>query len=248
MRKLLHILPATNFSNRLNTTKVQISNRVSFKLALKHLTNYVLGLLTFALLLGSAKQVFADGSINLYPQKANGAANKGGRAKLNSSSTVQASTPYANLGVHYVFAKAGETIALASSAMINSSNGRIRLTLPNGTLYTTASFGVPNSAGLGRISDRAAEVAGPKLNSGDAGANKYTPCTYRVPVGTADGLYKVEFIATGATNQADNTPEDEWTQSTSSSTIAAWDVSVINTNETATIPGRAYANLLTLYS
>ena len=175
--------------------------------------------------------LFADGSRDLYPSGATGI-----RAHLRSTTATTENWPFANNGIHYVYAKAGERITLASSAQ-NSGNARIRL-------YSPANVSLVNNQTNGVISNRTAELAGPQLNGGTV-ANRYTPIYYLVPTG-GDGIYRVEFEARGTiTNNTTVNANSNWTQATNSS-IMAWDVSVINTANTAFIPGRVYVNVLNL--
>jgi len=202
-------------------------------------------LLLFVLLFLSTwmQDACADGSKDLYK----GTASAGQiRASLRASTSRSTSFPYANLGTHYVYAKKGERITMASSAMVNNTLARIKLTKPGQT--TPITF-VPTAANTGRITTRTTEVAGPNL-FGASGS--YTPYYYEVLDGE-DGIFKVEFVATGgesATGVA--RPIDiysaNWTQDTGNtiSTILAWDVSVINTNNNAFVNGRVYTNVINL--
>lgn len=185
--------------------------------------------ITFVCMLCSG-WLFADGSKDLYPS---GVA--GYRAFLRSSTTTTDSWPFANEGTHYVYAKAGERIALASSAQ-NGGTGRIRLFAPNGTQV------VNNTTG-GQISSRAAELAGPQL-FGQTGGSRYTPIYYSV---TEEGVYRVEFVGRATADPSTTVAADtNWTQSSSNAGIAAWDVSVINAGNTEFIHGRVYTNILNL--
>ncbi|MGM9477962.1 beta strand repeat-containing protein, partial [Pedobacter sp. GSP4] len=215
--------------------------------------------LLIVLLFTNVNSAFADGSINLYPDVTNGTA-VGGRAKLRSSNTTNASFPFANLGVHYVYAAVNERITMASSAMINGTGSFIRLTRPDGTVVATYNPSAANPA-PGQILNRDAEIAGPRRFGQAAGGNRYLPVYYQVAAGET-GIFKVEFVAPGGiaatgTDREDITYDDNWTQNTTgtsafngdnsaSGAIAAWDVSVLNTANSAFIPGRVYTNILTL--
>lgn len=202
----------------------------------------------FLILVLSLSSVFADGSKNLYP---NGT---GGRAYMYSSTGRNQATgeawPFPMLGEHFVYAQVGEYIAVGSSAM-GYVNGGVRLTAPNGITYT-------NTSATGRITNRAAELAGPRLPGG--GGSTYVP--YELQVGANQGgVWKVEFLPvapSASTTQTANpgrSAADTWTQTTTTGTdnnnlnIAAWDVSVRNNAGTSSqwIPGRVYVNLLHLY-
>ena len=189
-------------------------------------------MMIFAAILCS-NSLFADGSKDLYPSGATGV-----RAYLRSSNTPTVNWPFPNQGFHYVYAKAGERITMASSAQNTGGNAKIRLYSPSGTVLV-------DNTSAGVITNRTAELAGPQL-SGQTGGNRYTPIYYLVPNG-GDGIYRVEFVAR-ATNDPQNTfnANDNWTQSTGDAGIMAWDVSVINPGNTAFIPGRVYTNVLNL--
>lgn len=100
----------------------------------------LLPLLAMALSAMSQQTFHGSGSRDLYPD---GVA--GGRAKLRASTLVSAeATPFPTLGVHYVYAQAGEIIAMASSVQ-GLGSGRIRITPPTGSAITS-----PNNS-TGRI-------------------------------------------------------------------------------------------------
>lgn len=183
-----------------------------------------------------SKSSFAEGSKDLYPNNA-----KGNRAFLYANvDTInyRVSFPFKTRGAHYVYAKTGETIAVASSA-IGRNNGAIIVTSPDGASVTY------NSTVTGRIPDRNAELLGPGVG--------YTPVTISVGAGR-EGVWKVEFLApVGNGNSNDITApsvfaDGNWTQSTSNTSnyIAAWDVSVRNMAGTAWLTGRVYTNVLNL--
>ncbi|MDQ0478066.1 FlgD immunoglobulin-like domain containing protein [Chryseobacterium sp. MDT2-18] len=177
--------------------------------------------------------LFADGSRDLYPSGASGL-----RAYLRSSNSPTVNWPFPNQGVHYVYAKVGERITMASSAQDSGANSRIRLYAPDGSQL------FDNATVAGQIPNRAAELAGPQLSGGSV-SGRYTPIYYQVPTGK-EGIYRVELVARGtgdptATFNADAT----WTQG-SDAGIMAWDVSLINATNTAFVPGRVYTNVLNL--
>ncbi|MGN8059758.1 beta strand repeat-containing protein, partial [Pedobacter sp. 22163] len=189
----------------------------------------------------SISNTFADGSRDLYPSNASG-----GRAKLRSSTVSSASYPFPGLNAHFTYAKAGELITMASSEM-GTGSAAIRLTAPDGTVSNFTG----NTNGL--IANRTAELAGPRL-PGVAGGNFYTPVYYAVPNG-GTGVYKVEFIAGGGVNNSTTNGRQDiaataaWANNgTNTPLISAWDVSVFSSNSATAsyIPGRVYANILTL--
>ena len=193
--------------------------------------------------------VFAEGSKDLYPSGASG-----NRAFLMSTEsslgTADASWPFRNYGVHYVYAKNGETISFASSAQ-GYGQGSIRLTSPTGTVTTTT---IGNTTG--RITSRTAELAGPRGPNEAANNNKYASNYQAVTTATA-GVWKVEFIgvitnASGASTATQVGANANWTQPSINSDgnlriyIAAWDISVRNSTDTGWENGRVYANILNL--
>nr|WP_321376733.1 T9SS type A sorting domain-containing protein [uncultured Bacteroides sp.] len=186
-------------------------------------------------------RVHADGSKDLYPNGVNGF-----RAYLlSNNNTVPNAIPFASRGAHYVYAKVGETITLASSEW--SGSAAIKLFDPDNNDIT------PTRGTVGRIVDRNQELAGPKLTTTDATTNRYTPVYYSV---LKEGIYKVEFwprtnvsstFSNATRNGFANTAWTNWNRGNiESSYIAAWDISVINNTKTAFIAGRVYANILNM--
>ncbi len=202
------------------------------KINLNYLQNFarILHCAIFFLIFLISNSLFADGSKDLFPSGVSGY-----RAFLRSSTAATENWPFPNEGVHYVYAKAGERITLASSAQ-GVGSGRIRL-------YSPTNTAVVNNTSTGNIANRTAELAGPQL-SGVTGGSKYTPIYYVVPSG-GDGIYRVEFVSPG-TNTSSTTvsANSNWTQATNSNEIAAWDVSVINTANTGFVAGRVYTNVI----
>ncbi|MGC4128490.1 MAG: hypothetical protein QM564_02790 [Bergeyella sp.] len=196
---------------------------------------YIQYLLMLVMLI-SSQMLFADGSKDLYP---NG--KTGRRALLRSSTVATVNWPFANEGTHYVYAKAGEIITLASSAQTHG--GSIKLYDPSGNI-------VVNNSTTGNIPNRTQEKNGPQLYGGSV-TGRYTPIYYQVPTGNtaAVGIYKVEFISpspNATVSTVSVNADSSWTQVTNGPTIAAWDVSVINDTNTAFISGRVYTNVLNL--
>src|SRR5690606_1027873 len=102
----------------------------------------------------------ADGSRDLYP-----AGTTGHRAALRISTSTSSSYPFATRGAHYVYAKVGETISLASSGQVDASTQHIHLYSPSGEQLP---LGISGSAG--NIPNRAAELAGPRKPVGTSPA------------------------------------------------------------------------------
>lgn len=106
-------------------------------------------MMIFATILCS-NSLFADGSKDLYPSGATGV-----RAYLRSSNVTTVNWPFPNQGFHYVYAKAGERITMASSAQNTGGNAKIRLYSPSGTVLV-------DNTSAGVITNRTAELAGPQ--------------------------------------------------------------------------------------
>ncbi|WP_217602921.1 gliding motility-associated C-terminal domain-containing protein [Chitinophaga sp. GbtcB8] len=154
-----------------------------------------------------------------------------------SASVTHVSWVFPSLGTHYAYVNAGETIAAASSAQ-GRGNGQIRLTAPDGTVYTTT----VGSATVGQIVNRAGELSGPFVG--------YTPFTQVAGAGQG-GLWRIDFLPTGDpstvsyTGAATTLADAAWSQPNPSSAIAAWDVSVSNAG--TIVPGRVYANVMDMF-
>lgn len=190
-----------------------------------------------------AQNAVAEGSKDLYPSGVTG-----NRAFLyaNTDGTWYLDRyPFKTRGTHFVYAKNGETIAVASSA-IGYSNARIVITSPRGVVDTRNLSG-----STGRIQNRSQELAGPRW--GGAPTAGYTPITINVAA-AEEGIWKIEFLAPAGGNTSSNIvaantfADDEWTQQTGNNInlIAAWDVSVRNQAGNAWLTGRVYANVLNL--
>ncbi len=193
----------------------------------------LLRIILLTVMMLNSNTLFAEGSKDLYPSGKTGI-----RAYLRSSLTVNTNWPFANLGTHYVYANAEETITLASSAQDSGANSGIRLYDTAGNLL------FENKTANGLISTRAAELAGPQLVGGSV-AGRYTPLYYKVPTGKS-GIYRVEFLARGTGDPGTSVNANaNWTQE-SNAGIMAWDISVINTANTSFISGRVYTNVLNL--
>lgn len=202
----------------------QLNNYFSFRM-------FAVGIL----LLLSSNQLFADGSKNLYPSGA-----KGFRAYLRSSEVVRdQSYMFPTKGTHYVYAKAGERIALASSAQLAGNRSAIQLYSPTGTQV------VNNTSSEGLIANRGEEICGPKLTV-NAPNGGYAPVYYDVPT-TGTGIYRVEFISRGDDDEPSPAYEaDKDFVQKDNRGIMAWDVSVINSSKTNFVQGRVYTNVFNL--
>lgn len=196
-------------------------------------------LLLLSFLLFGGTEIWAEGSKDLYPAGA-----QGGRAFLRASTTSNIAFPFPTLATHYVYAEAGEQIALASSAQTGNNN-RIRLYGPNNA-QITLSF----SSGNGRIPNRTGELAGPRLPGQTTGGNRYAPIYHTV---TQSGIYRVEFIGTAGNTTGDQrmnyvAADADWSQSNNSNYLAAWDISVAKqTGSTWSWQnGRVYTNVINM--
>lgn len=208
-------------------------------------------LFTAILILSGIQLSLADGSKDLYP---NGAS--GGRAYLRASTSESAAFPFPNLGTHYVYAEAGERIALASSAQAFDAGGwqgrdvnrnNIKLYGPNGNQITLSTGSGNDTRGL--ISGRSAELAGPQL-PGQSGGARYTPVYHEV---TVTGIYKVEYLSTSRNTTGDSrmnyvAANGNWTQANGSNYLTAWDISVAKQTGSSWswADGRVYTTVLNM--
>ncbi len=227
----------------------------------KHLlrVNYICLAMVLSLISISYQSVWADGSKDMYPSDyftrygvTTGSAGDYRACLLSgitsSGSDPDLAAPYPTFGTIKVYAKAGEHIYVASSAMIvkstisRSTYGSIEWRAPNGK-----SGKVSNLRNGGLISNRTQELAGPNINGSTKGYD-----AYKITVGAdQEGVWEIDFIgATTTLNFATETPNNHrinsWKEDTNLPYINAFDVSVSNTADNAFIPGRVYANVLNL--
>lgn len=205
-------------------------------------------LVLFSVLLGigSAR---AEGSKDLYPVNARGA-----RASLAlipfGLYTGGALYEYPGLikdnrGKHYVYAEAGEQIAIATDVQINGTE-RIFLYDPNGLQLQLSISGQ-----TGNIPNRAAELAGPRLPGQAEGENRYLPIYYTVPPG-GTGIYRVEFQSwenlSVFYHGVEPTAATMWPTVRANDVIFAWDVSVAKKTATSWnwVNGRVFTTILGL--
>ena len=180
------------------------------------------------LLLFLPQAVLGEGSKELN-------ANGGSRAYLFTSKVGNASFPFPSLGTMKVYVKVGETIYLGSSAQ-GLTSGTMNLRAPDGTTYTSGT-----SATVGFIANRSQEVAGPLPNAGG-----YTPYTRTATAGQ-EGIWEIDFMPPSPDNTAETSPvtipaNGDWIQP-AGPYIAAFDVSVRNTGNSAFITGRVFTNI-----
>lgn len=227
----------------------------------KHLlrVNYTCLAMLLSLLLIGHQSVWADGSKDMYPSDyyarygvTSGSAGDYRACLLSgitsSGSDPDVAAPFPTFGTIKVYAKAGEHIYVASSAMkvknalTRESYGRIDWRAPNGK-----SGSVTNVRRGGLIANRAQELAGPNINGSTRGYN-----AYQITVAAdQEGVWEIDFI--GATTKLDFSSEttsnhriESWTEDQNLPYINAFDVSVSNKEDNAFIPGRVYANVLNL--
>jgi len=161
--------------------------------------------------------------------------NGGYRAYLYSSPYSTDSFPYPTLGTMKVYVKAGETIYVGSSAQ-GVGNGTINLRAPDGGTYTSGS-----SKTIGRIVNRNQEAAGPAPNVG--GYTAYT----QIVTAAQEGVWEIDFLSPNTGSNGEILPitlpaNSAWTQPVGPN-IAAFDVSVRNTGNTAFLTGRVFTNV-----
>ena len=188
--------------------------------------SWLLSSFVLAIVLGWTQAVGAEGSRELT-------ANGGNRPFLDSRSR---DDPVANIPRRttiQVYANPGETINLGSSAN-GIDRGVIRYTDPNGNTNICP-------IGVGQITTRAQEVAGPAPNGGG-----YNPCQVPVNVG---GIWTIEFVgpdgATGNQDPVSAAANVLPLQNPGESFVSAWDVTV-RSAAGVEIPGRAYATYIPL--
>jgi hypothetical protein len=187
----------------------------------------------FLLWIGVSQFSFAEGSKDLITT----GGGVGHRAFLLSTTITSTNSPFPTLGTVKVYVRAGESIYLGSSAQ-QIGNGRMNVRAPGGATYTSAAL----AAGIGLITNKNQEDAGPLPNAGG-----YTP--WILPVGVAqEGVWEIDFISpdVGAGQNANalrTNANAAWVQANSTPLIAAFDVSVRNSANTAFINGRAFMNI-----
>jgi hypothetical protein len=139
----------------------------------------------------------------------------------------------------FVWAKAGEKIALGSSANGVGVDGSIEYVTANNVKRVC-------SKTTGVISTLIQENAGPLPAVGG-----YDPCLITVTNNTA-GVFKIDFIAPDKNavidtnkNPVPTSKTTQWAQPNNVPWVAAWDVTVLSSTNTP-IPGRTYVNYFAL--
>ena len=181
-----------------------------------------------------SKLALAEGSRNLYPASypATGIVADGARANLDLQTGPN--NIYLNRilrrGFIYVYAEAGEFILTGSSNVGAGRGGQINVYNPqdfgtrgNETAPASADFTCTGAGGVGSITTRAQELAGPNSAVVSTG---YNACSYQAPV---TGIYGVVFTTGsggGPNARVDLVPS-------SGNSVAAWDVTVRSTPTSA---------------
>ena len=203
------------------------------------LKTIMLFVMAFCMVLSSVMPVFAEGSISMTSPRGNALAHRPYSYWTNTSSLGIPRQQKVN-----VYAKAGETLYFGSSVVKTNS---IYVTTPGGvrTGYTIV------NGGNGQINTAVKETTGPRYTDGSSGvknANGYTPHSIDV---TETGIFVFEFQSNNPTNTTQPTPTtiDALWSTNSTSTIGAWDVTVVKgvgTGISEVKRGRAFTNYLTL--
>lgn len=191
----------------------------------------------------AAPQASAEGSRTLYPSTYSTSGgtcantlDRGCRANLDLQPGNRYVGKVQRRTFLYVYAEAGEYVLLGSRN--RTTGGDILVYNPQDfgtpgdeTLPASADFSCasntppPGSFGgstLGELNSRDQELAGPHSADGSATVtNGFAPCAYRVP---ATGIYGVQFMP--ATSGNTNLNADIFNPLPSTSTVAAWDVTV----------------------
>jgi uncharacterized repeat protein (TIGR01451 family) len=153
-----------------------------------------------------------------------------------------------------VYARAGETIQMASSAQ-NIGGGTILLYPPGSNVPADSLPGgsIENCAGQGGAgymgTTRAAELAGPAPPGGDLDPNTYTPCEFTA---TVDGIYEVVMLGPDPTSPSGgggtvNSPIFLNDPTRQEGYVAMWDITVRDA-AAAKQPGRVFTNAFNLKS
>ncbi len=201
--------------------------------------NLILLLEFWLLLLLTSSVVNAEGSRELIVS----AGGQGYRPFLEFSSQATNSIP--RKGIVKTFVNAGEWVYLGSSVYNTAPDPALDIVYrsPSGAIGTCD---VKNT-GEGWINTLAKEVAGPKTLGNPTG---YTPCKFKA---TETGIYEVEFHTPKVFDTASNNyPKPTLitaqfpTDATQGVTAAAWDVTVMTTEDdwNTQKKGRAYVNYL----
>ncbi|MCA5003633.1 DUF7507 domain-containing protein [Sphingobacterium bovistauri] len=182
-------------------------------------------------------KALADGSKDLYPKGV-----RGGRAFMESMTYagVNLSHKFYNHAKHFAYVRNGETLAVASSAQ-GVRNGTIRIISPTGAVFSNGNNLVKGKIiGSNGMSNRDAELAGPRSG--------YEPFEVK---SDEEGIWTVEFFTPDSLLANNNIPnilaDENWNQPDGLNIIAAWDVSVRNTQDSEWLQGRVFVNVLNIH-
>lgn len=208
--------------------------------------------LTASAIVLTGKPAQAEGSRSLYPAGATGS-----RASLEWRNSADqrwvGRLEFRTLLKVYV--RAGESIYLGSSA-VGVGQGDIRVYNPGlvtGAVGTESIPAIPSFScatqqpGLGQITTRAQELAGPSSATNPGG---YVPCVYTA---TQTGIYDVVFFGpaggnaftSGALTGEINTVQTDANQG---SGVAAWDVTVRSNPNSPDLTGRLFTYYAALFT
>ncbi|HEX2916673.1 MAG TPA: SdrD B-like domain-containing protein [Chloroflexia bacterium] len=228
-------------------------------------------LLLFCALVIVAAPAYAEGSRDLYPtngtcqpNSSNGSCRANIEFRSNTSYGPDGSTHILRRTLLEVYAKAGEVIEMGSSAVGVGSGDIIvfnpgRVTNYNQYPLPAVNSGVdgfkcsaqrasnPGITGLGKITSRAQELAGPQAITGGGNPTGYIPCYYDAPV---DGIYYIAVYGPSGDPNPDsqgapvadiNLTDTKDFDTTQGSSIAAWDVTVRTDHASTTdLKGRLF--------
>jgi uncharacterized repeat protein (TIGR01451 family) len=202
----------------------------------------------------SAPPAFGEGSVDFNTGAASAARHTLGMAGASASLADQTN----RYSVLRVYARAGETIQMASSAMqlaggvdnilayapgtsfASASDPTARAAFPTDPVFATDIFDCnTDDPGTGRIGSRAEEVAGPAPNPGG-----YTPCEFIAP---ADGIYPIVMMgfSTGTFAAFPGTVGNPNVTTAQFGSVSLWDVTVRDGGGVVQ-PGRLFSNRLSL--
>jgi uncharacterized repeat protein (TIGR01451 family) len=207
----------------------------------------------------SASSVFAEGSVELSTGGDARQRNQllmGGAASLNPQNRNRYS-------ILRVYARAGETIQLGSSAMglaggsddilvygpgtsfASSSDPEARAPFPTDPVFSTDVFNCnSDDPGTGRIATRAEELAGPEPSAGDVDAATWIPCELTAP---ADGIYAIVMMPLDPQSNTgtSGTVANPSVSTNQGAILSIWDVTIRDAAGTVR-PGRLFSHRLSL--
>ncbi|MEO1134702.1 MAG: DUF11 domain-containing protein, partial [Cyanobacteria bacterium J06639_1] len=184
--------------------------------AIRSLRCFASALISVAIAAGANLPAIAEGSRDFYPSGASGRrANIEWRTnQVGNPNFVGGSGSIRRRSIFQVYAKAGEAILLGSTAngVANTSlgtTGSILVFEPGRISGFVGSETIPapdldcnaDQPGVGRITSRAQELAGPRSADGTGNLTGYTPCVYTAP---GEGIYSIIFTGPNGLNNNAN--------------------------------------------